>query len=531
MAARLPVGQEPGASVISQEGIESTVIECYDIMVIGMTGQGKSTTADKILIANPDGIDYCNEAGDDQIYEGDQQRRMEDLTIWVLSNEEDQLERVQTRLKNLVFYRKLDDPHDEINKSMDAKMAVYVSTSECELFSNETTNVRVLDVPGFFGMDNPNQAEEVNAPAAGFPMTASLHNMSQNHLAIMRSILRIQAAMRMKFQRILYFLPFRGPIEKGNMVLQQELQLMAYYFGDSIFQSIVLVATVPGYLSRLPRLSEDDIFPQAQKEQTQRHFQQILRQVLSVQADEPVPNPPVIFVSLADCCETVLEKVKAAEVEQNGLELQFVSSVCARCSMKIGLVRGEKVAGAFGNDLTRGMPYEESTCHPILVPKYTRLQRIKEGIAYIVSKLKWKKGENWPNFDVEMCPACGRDAGQQGCMQIGQQYVIQKGKGTIVVDHSHRIDPVVIEEEHRELAQGDHGSEEEGDDIHEDVPEYLPDEHEPDNCEEQPEEQQPPVPCDDQNEEVQGQARATGDRQSQNDIASVVQGTDGNEGT
>ena len=36
-----------------QQGIEG--VSYYDIMVIGKTGQGKSTTTDKLLIANPTG--------------------------------------------------------------------------------------------------------------------------------------------------------------------------------------------------------------------------------------------------------------------------------------------------------------------------------------------------------------------------------------------------------------------------------------------------------------------------------------------
>ena len=44
-----------------QAGIGESGINYYDIMVIGNTGQGKSTTADKILIANPDGRRYVAE--------------------------------------------------------------------------------------------------------------------------------------------------------------------------------------------------------------------------------------------------------------------------------------------------------------------------------------------------------------------------------------------------------------------------------------------------------------------------------------
>ena len=74
---------------------------------------------------------------------------MSDLGVWLISDAEDEIERVTTRLKNLVFYRSLDKPHDYVNSvyNKKAKMA----TLKPQLISNETTKVRVLDVPGFFG--------------------------------------------------------------------------------------------------------------------------------------------------------------------------------------------------------------------------------------------------------------------------------------------------------------------------------------------------------------------------------------------
>lgn len=57
MASHAP--QEPTKSI--QVGLENTRINYYDIMVIGNTGQGKSTTSDKIIIANPSGEKYTLE--------------------------------------------------------------------------------------------------------------------------------------------------------------------------------------------------------------------------------------------------------------------------------------------------------------------------------------------------------------------------------------------------------------------------------------------------------------------------------------
>ena len=44
------------------EGIEDNLIDYYDIMVIGRTGMGKSTTSDKLIMADLDGHN-CHQGG------------------------------------------------------------------------------------------------------------------------------------------------------------------------------------------------------------------------------------------------------------------------------------------------------------------------------------------------------------------------------------------------------------------------------------------------------------------------------------
>ena len=50
----------------------------------------------------------------------------------------------------MVFFRDLDNSHKEIDKARKHN-TFYGVTEDCELFSNELTKLRVLDVPGFFG--------------------------------------------------------------------------------------------------------------------------------------------------------------------------------------------------------------------------------------------------------------------------------------------------------------------------------------------------------------------------------------------
>ena len=98
----------------SQQGIEDGQIDYFDVMVIGKAGMGKTTTADKLLVANPQGCSYQGaQHSEPEVNEGCVS--VKDLSIWLLSNAPYELERVKTRLKNIVFFRSLENPHVEIN--------------------------------------------------------------------------------------------------------------------------------------------------------------------------------------------------------------------------------------------------------------------------------------------------------------------------------------------------------------------------------------------------------------------------------
>ena len=109
-------------------GLTSPEVDYFDIMLVGMTGQGKSTMVDKLLIANP-----------------------KVLPKHFVTTKDDQLE-------DMSMGKKLDpsvpvhleclepNPHAEVNDMRDPEKT---STSSCQVFSNDATKVRILDVPGF----------------------------------------------------------------------------------------------------------------------------------------------------------------------------------------------------------------------------------------------------------------------------------------------------------------------------------------------------------------------------------------------
>lgn len=458
-----PVQEEAG----EDDGCVSTpclgLDEYYDVMVVGMSGMGKSTTSDKMIIAKlTDQLDPQLDGNENEpVIEGAKFTKHK-LTFWTAGGLPENMEEcVAEYLKNLHFYGVLKDSHLEVNKSR-KDQDVNPITSSCQLVSNEVNGMRVLDVPGFFSV----QAEE---PALGMRQPVSrleedIHTCTHNHLAIMREILRIQSTMNVAFRRILYFLPVRGPLGRQTRVLRQDLFLLAQYFGPTIFECMVLIATIQ------PRLSVMNIpgglFSVEECEATRITFKETLESVLSSYPRRAPLSPPVVFVSLLDTGKSIVEKIKTAEVEEDYLELSFDPGVCVKCAITIRWLEKEKVGcipvGGKGNVI----PYGDSYCHPIFLPRNRRPHKIEvEGrVTYIVLSPS-KEGRRAAQSSEEICHNCKQPPGSEGCMKVGDPYLIAMVEGEdteIKVDHTNHI------EEHRGLDQStevvpeDEGADQEG---------------------------------------------------------------------
>jgi hypothetical protein len=463
----------------------------YDIMVIGRTGIGKSSTCDKLIIATLDAdqrIQYRGEPhADEAVIDG--QVRMSDLSMWLLSNAEGEERRVTARLKDLVMFRSLENPHARVNEMYrDAENP----TTGCQVISNDTTKIRVLDVPGFFGKDVGGAGE---GRTLGERVTAS-------GLRIMREILRIQAVLHLNIKRIIYFIPQRGGLVRPDKMLMMELQQMVHYFGRSIFDCMVLAATAcPDVFDFIP---EHVIpFKTETEEKTRRYF---LEALYEQSPGDPLPDgkPPLIFISLHDTCEAILENVQGAEVHRNELRLEFDHRTCVRCGLKAKLIPGEnnetekKVACYAGDDPTTCILYEESKCHPWLKSKYWTITKIVGGIAHLVTLNQWEG--RWPGFqnDDEICVECGKVPGEPGCKVIGSRFRLYDD--ILRVDHSHKEPVVVPDQENRGgiVMRLPGGEQEEG---HQPLREEPPEDNPAEDDQNQPDGQQqnegdvPPVPA------------------------------------
>ena len=403
----------------------------FDIMLIGKTGLGKTTTADKILLANTTGRGYREEQRQKKKEEtlslaksaikASGVSQIQDLSMWLISNDIGDLDSVEKRLKNLVFCRLMQNPHEEINRLREDSEV----TRFCELLSNDTSKVRVLDVPGFFGPEVDIVARDILERAEAIAIS---------NLQIMRNILHIKAAYHFKFNRIVYFLPEQGVLRRNNQILQMEIQTMEAYFGRSIFECMVVAATHDRSAYESFPKDAATLFSPKDYETTKVHLQQAMRSVFGDFID--VPRPPVEFLSYRDTCETIVSTIKNAKVIREGVQLTFNSSTCARCNIRLKRVKAnlfsaKKVDKDKDTDVVMclhpgsliEMPYNDTSCHPMIIPKYSILQRILGGIAHVILPSKSIR-EGWPRFRTleEICIACGGNPGSTGCRRVRHLY-------------------------------------------------------------------------------------------------------------
>lgn len=438
-----------------QEGVAG-VMDYYDIMVIGRTGMGKSTTVDKLLIAklpgsaeeaamqHPDGMeplgqDWQEEAVPALSADG-RKLQHSDLIMWLISDKQFEGDRVSMRLKNLIFFRSVENSHKEINNSRESDMHIYESTSNCELLSNETTKIRVLDVPGFFGRDAAREARDLHERG----------RVSQDtDLSMMRKILRIKSVHNLNFNRVIYFLPDKGGLKRTSQNLIIEIGIMEKYFGRAIFDNMVVVATMPSEFYVAVTDESYNLFSDCNVfEKTKHHLQEAIEIIFK--GCEDIPEPPLIFISLFDTCEAVLEKVQRAKVKREHIQLELSRSACSRCGVNIFKEGKDDAKAAYIPVSQSGaIAEEESTCHPMLVPKYSRITKFLGGVAHLITFRRFVG--RWPNFENmdEECINCRQPPSSHGCVQVGRKFPLC-GEDIIVQHSTSAFEPYQIEVEEEE---------------------------------------------------------------------------------
>ena len=407
----------------------------YDILVIGRTGFGKSSTVDKLMIPNRHTLSSTQpqtstshsstSSGEnitaDPTITGKQKTYVDEtgeikhgnLRARIVSEDPEDYETAKKRLEYIADCRGESNPHEKTDELRDSSnpRSVFGITKHCELLTNTDSGVRVLDTPGFF---NPQLIDGAT-------------NTTDNNFASARHIIKIQDKEKMKIKRIVYFLPQRGRLNRADRSMQEEIKVMVEFFGKSITKCMVLVGTVHEDVSKLTDMSSEKKLSTGSLCQSARYFHETFQRELAEQREdnEELPVPPIIFIAMSDTCEEIFDKIISAPViAKEHVELN--SRKCTKCSNKLLPLKVQPSGEDFGRD---HLEEDSLYCHPIILPMYS-VHSVAKGI-FLLFKLRWK-------FTKERCVKCDRkpegSGDRYGCMKVNEFYFYRGEK--VIVQHS-----------------------------------------------------------------------------------------------
>ena len=114
--------------------------------------------------------------------------------------------------------------------------------------------------------------------------------------------------------------------------------------------------------------------------------------------------------------------------------------------MTIGVHNNRRAVCTYGEDWSTALDYDESHCHPVLIPKYSPVEKFGRRIVAAVRAVLLERQWRWPELDDEICPFCQLEPGTRGCKMIG--YVVVWQGTEIRVDHTHSaLEGIEIEQE------------------------------------------------------------------------------------
>ena len=387
-----------------------------DVLLLGMTGRGKSTTGNKLI--NADGKDAKR-----------QLTRGELKVVWPMPD------------------GTAADPNSKQQQipHFEAGAGAKSVTNCCRVITNLATGYRVVDTRGFAPSD-------VDIPAV------------EGNLEIIRDMVGVTTDVGLQYHRVLYFLPFRDLPERADKYWQDELAVLWHYFGVDVLKNMVFVVT-----KRAPRSGKekytkpttdiDDVFGEGSTEEMVEVFEESVKCAIKRREDTDAPDcPPVIFLPSTATAEDVAAVVRDVKVrEPSGIKLRFRSSTCCKCASVIRYrCEGSGSSGTPIEVVKNIRPQEKSSCHPAIIPKYSRLEKVAGGTLHITTlgvpaaiKHAFKLSKKlWPWFTNSKvhCANCKKAPNRNGCITIGETYKIKKGNEITVRHNSEMLGIILLDE-------------------------------------------------------------------------------------
>lgn len=403
------------------EGTDGDEFSYCDMMLLGRTGLGKSTVGNKLLGINPE-----------------TNRPYKDGT---------EIEQWGHHIDGKSYF----ETGDKIESV----------TKTCKVLSNDT--VRVMDTMGF----------------ADSEMTER-YGLMKGNLQGFRWILQAQRAHDLRFTRVIYFFPQRGPPDRVEGTLLEEIEVMYGYFGQKIFDIMVVVVTnskKPHH--QLAGFDEEDIAKT-------RHVFTVAFEKVAKPEKGATSCPPIVYLPFDEDYEKVFELINGATVISDADYLMFspeypkhselfeeqrdaqfslkyetshkekkkafqkyrgtcftFENRCTRCAIKLVYERqksGEELPIAVISSNGDQDAYDNSYCHPLFIPKATQPVQIGGGVYKVKGNKRIKRSSD------EVCIKCKKPPGSDPCHPVNQWFEIVKGQ-IIKVDHSCEMDIVKLLED------------------------------------------------------------------------------------